>query len=57
MKVTGKAVAGKTIQEAGLRGVTGLFLFEVHRASGEILRAVGPDTVLEENDILYFAGG
>jgi hypothetical protein len=44
-------------QSAGLRGVNGLFLFEVHRADGEVLRAVGPDTVLEAGDTLYFAGG
>ncbi|KIZ06533.1 hypothetical protein MNEG_1421 [Monoraphidium neglectum] len=56
MRVTGSPVAGKTINQAGLRGVTGLFLFEVHRSGGEILRAVSPDTVLEEGDLLLFAG-
>jgi hypothetical protein len=56
MKVVGKALDGKTITEAGLRGVTGLFLYEVHRANGDVLRAVGPDALLREGDLLYFAG-
>jgi K+/H+ antiporter YhaU regulatory subunit KhtT len=56
MRVTGKALHGKTISEAGLRGVTGLFLYEIHRADGTVLRAVGPDAVIQENDLLYFAG-
>lgn len=29
---------------------------QVHRSGGEILRAVSPDTVLEEGDLLLFAG-
>jgi hypothetical protein len=33
MRVTGSPVAGKTINQAGLRGVTGLFLFEVRRVT------------------------
>lgn len=56
MKVVGSTVAGKTIQSAGLRGINGLFLFEIHRVDGEVLSAVGPDTVLQEGDTLYFAG-
>jgi uncharacterized protein with PhoU and TrkA domain len=52
----GSPLIGQTIQAAGLRGVTGLFLYEVHRADGQILRAVGPDTVLAEADTLFFAG-
>ncbi|KAI8476576.1 MAG: putative sodium/sulfate cotransporter 3 [Monoraphidium minutum] len=56
MRVVGGSLPGKSIQAAGLRGVTGLFLFEVHRADGDVLRAVGPDTLLEANDLLLFAG-
>jgi hypothetical protein len=56
MRVTGKALDGQTIQAAGLRGVTGLYLFEIHSKDGEVAHAVGPDTVLHEGDVLYFAG-
>lgn len=56
MRVVGPALAGKTITKAGLRGVTGLFLFEVRRADGRVLCAVGPDTIIEEGDLLCFAG-
>lgn len=56
MVVTGAALDGKTIEQAGLRGVTGLFLFEIHRANGEVLRAVAPTTALKDGDVLFFAG-
>ena len=57
MRVAGSTLVGKTITQAGLRGVTGLFLYEIQRASGDVLRAVGPDTAIEEGDVLCFAGG
>ncbi|GBF89760.1 sodium sulfate co-transporter [Raphidocelis subcapitata] len=56
MRVTGRSLVGRTITQAGLRGVTGLFLFELHRSDGQIMRAVAPDTVLHEDDTLFFAG-
>ncbi|MFT7372325.1 MAG: di/tricarboxylate transporter [Oleiphilaceae bacterium] len=44
-----------SIQEAGLRNLSGLFLIEIER-EGKILSAVRPRTVLEEGDRLVFAG-
>ena len=44
-----------SIQDAGLRNLSGLFLVEIERA-GQILSAVRPRTVLEEGDRLVFAG-
>lgn len=46
---------GKSIQNAGLRNLTGLFLIEIER-QGQILSVVQPHTVLEEGDRLVFAG-
>ncbi|MBN2520881.1 MAG: SLC13 family permease [Bacteroidales bacterium] len=46
---------GKTIEEAGLRNLKGLFLVEVIRKSYKIT-AVSPNVVLNEEDILIFAG-
>ncbi len=48
-------LAGKTIAEAGLRNLTGLYLVEIIRKSYK-LPAVSPDVVLEKGDILVFAG-
>ncbi len=51
----GSKLIGKTIEEANLRNLNGLFLVEIIR--GNIaLPAVSPNTVLLENDVLYFAG-
>lgn len=44
-----------SIQDAGLRNLSGLFLVEVER-EGQILSAVRPRTILEEGDRLVFAG-
>lgn len=46
---------GKSIEEAELRNLKGLFLVEIHR-NNHTLTAVAPNTVLKENDILIFAG-
>lgn len=51
----GSVLAGKTIEEAGLRHLSGLFLVEVYR-NDQIIAAVEPDERLEENDRLIFAG-
>ncbi|MBI2956389.1 MAG: SLC13 family permease [Acidobacteria bacterium] len=48
-------LAGKTIEEAGLRQLPGLFLAEIER-EGEILPAVGPQERLLANDRLVFVG-
>jgi di/tricarboxylate transporter len=44
-----------TIQDAGLRNLSGLFLIEIER-NGHIFSVVQPSTVLEEGDRLVFAG-
>ena len=45
----------RSIQDAGLRNLPGLFLVEVER-EGQILSAVRPRTVLQQGDRLVFAG-
>ncbi|MCF8327562.1 MAG: SLC13 family permease [Bacteroidales bacterium] len=51
----GSKLTNKTIEEAELRNLKGLFLVEIHR-NNHRLTAVSPGTVLKENDILIFAG-
>jgi di/tricarboxylate transporter len=51
----GSAIAGKTIAEAHLRNLEGVFLVEAER-DGEVLTPVGPDHRLEAGDRLTFAG-
>lgn len=51
----GSKLAGKTIEQAGLRNLKGLYLAEIFRGEQKIT-AVGRLTVLHENDILIFAG-
>lgn len=46
---------GKTIEEAGLRHLTGLFLFQIERA-GKIIAPARPDDRIYENDRLFFTG-
>ncbi len=46
---------GKTIEEAKLRNLAGLFLFQIIR-NGQEITAVSNDTILSKNDILLFAG-
>jgi di/tricarboxylate transporter len=48
-------IVGKTIEQAGLRQLPGLFLVELQRGD-RIIPAVRPDTVLEADDHLLFAG-
>lgn len=51
----GSQLAGRTIDEAGLRNVPGGFLIQVER--GDVLFSpVGPEHVLREGDRLLFAG-
>ena len=51
----GSAVVGRTVEQAGLRHLPGLFLVEIQRA-GHVIPAVGPETRLEPDDQLLFAG-
>lgn len=52
---TGSKLIGKTIEDANLRNLNGLYLFEIKRQS-EIITAVTHDEILLENDILFFSG-
>ncbi|MGB4205282.1 MAG: SLC13 family permease [Bacteroidales bacterium] len=46
---------GKTVEEAGLRNLKGLFLVEIIR-NDRTIKPVSASTILRENDILLFAG-
>ncbi len=48
-------LVGKSIEDAGLRQLPGMFLIEIDRA-GRILTAVSPRELLEASDRLIFAG-
>ena len=52
---TSGAIDGRTIQQAGLRSLPGLFLAEVER-EGNVLKAVSPTTPLAGGDRLVFVG-
>jgi len=45
----------KSIEQAGLRNLKGLFLAEIYRGEGRI-SPVGPHTIIKEDDLLIFAG-
>ncbi|TVR82662.1 MAG: SLC13 family permease [Saprospirales bacterium] len=47
---------GKTIQEAELRNLEGIFLAEIHREDKTIIKPVKPEERIQKNDRLYFAG-
>ncbi|MCG6868696.1 MAG: SLC13 family permease [Gammaproteobacteria bacterium] len=49
------ALCGKTVEEAGLRHLPGLFLVGIER-DGRVLAAVPPGEPLYGNDLLMFAG-
>jgi di/tricarboxylate transporter len=48
-------LVGKTITEAGLRQLPGLYLIEIERDGG-VIPAVPPEERLQDNDLLLFAG-
>jgi di/tricarboxylate transporter len=48
-------IIGKTIEEAGLRNLPGLYIVEIRRET-QSLTAVSPDEILEADDVLVFAG-
>jgi di/tricarboxylate transporter len=48
------AIAGRTVHDAGLRSLHGVFLAGVERAGG--LVTARPETVLGPGDVCYFAG-
>lgn len=51
----GSAVAGKTVEQVGLRNLPGCFLVEICRDE-DVLPAISPDHVLRAGDRLLFAG-
>ncbi len=46
---------GKTVEEAGLRHLKGLFLFQIER-EGKIIAPAGPDEKIQVGDRLFFTG-
>ena len=48
-------LAGQNIEDAGLRSLPGLFLFEIQRGD-HVVAPVGPDDVIAAGDRLVFAG-
>lgn len=46
---------GKTVEEAGLRHLTGLFLFQIER-EGSVIAPARPDDRIYEGDRLFFTG-
>ena len=56
LKVTGSySGVGKTIEQAGLRHLKGLFLFQIERQK-RILTPAAPDEVIQVSDRLFFTG-
>ncbi|MGI8773535.1 MAG: SLC13 family permease [Actinomycetota bacterium] len=55
MQVSGNEIAGRSILEAGLRNLEGVFLAEINRG-GVRRTAVAPDEILEQGDRLLFVG-
>ncbi|MHC4093481.1 MAG: SLC13 family permease, partial [Planctomycetota bacterium] len=51
----GSPLAGRTIEEAGLRHLPGLYLMEIER-QGQVMPAVSSQVALRDNDRLFFAG-
>ena len=51
----GGPIDGRTIAQAGLRSLPGVFLAEIERG-GNVLTLVGPETPLEGSDRLVFVG-
>lgn len=52
---TGSPMAGKTVEQAGLRHLPGLYLAEIVRGQ-QVIPAVGPKEVLRDGDQLVFVG-
>jgi di/tricarboxylate transporter len=48
-------IIGKTVSDAGLRDLDGLFLVEILKEN-QVIRPVGSDTIVEAGDKLFFAG-
>lgn len=48
-------LAGKSLMEAGLRNLKGVYLVEIIR-NGKMISPVGPEEIIEKGDTLFFAG-
>jgi di/tricarboxylate transporter len=51
----GSSLIGKSVEEGGLRKLKDIYLVEIER-NGRFIRPVSPDMILEEGDVLFFAG-
>jgi di/tricarboxylate transporter len=51
----GSPLVGKSIEDAGLRQLVGMYLMEIER-DGEVIPMVGPEQKMEANDRLVFVG-
>ncbi len=56
MVTAASPLAGRSVAEAGLRALEGVFLFEIERDDGRVISPVGPEEVLAEGDRLVFVG-
>ncbi|MEZ4316747.1 MAG: SLC13 family permease [Myxococcota bacterium] len=54
--VADSPLVGRTVQEAGLRNLPGLYLVEIRRAGGELVIPVAPEDVIAPVDHLVFTG-
>lgn len=52
---TDSNLRGKTVEEAGLRGLMNAFLIHIHR-HGRTIGPIGPDFILQDGDLLTFIG-
>lgn len=53
--VPGGPLVGKTVEQAGLRHLPGIYLMEIHRR-GHVVPMVGPTEALDADDQLIFVG-
>lgn len=57
MRVTRKFKGvGKSVHDAGLRGINGLSIVAIDRQSGGRVKAIDDGTIVETDDIIWFAG-
>lgn len=57
MRVTSKYKGvGRSVHDAGLRGISGLSIVAIDRKSGEHVTAIDEDTIVEAEDTIWFAG-
>lgn len=54
--MTRSRLVGQTVEGAGLRGLPEMYLVAIERADGTTVHAAGPEEMLREGDVLWFAG-